>query len=347
MAVAATAFAVLAAACGGGGSKRAAAPPRPTTTSTTLAPTTTTTVPRVAPLTGLPQLNGVLMNRVALAIKIDNVDQARPQAGINQADIVFEEMVEGGLTRLIAVFQSGDASLVGPVRSTRTTDIDIVWALNDPLYGYSGGNAGFVALLRSARLVDVGYDRQPGRYFRGPGFSPHNLYTRTAALFTLARRGAAPPPAFFQYRIAGQGVTAAGATPASHVDLHFPLALATWDWSPVTQRWLRTQNGTRDVDQSGRQVAVANVVIQYLPYATDGYATGEGIYPPPPIPRVVSVGQGSAIILTGGMMVRAHWSKPTPWAVTQYADAAGHPILLTPGQTWVELAPLGALTAIR
>ncbi len=131
-----------------------------------------------------------------LVVKIDNVDPARPQAGLDAADIVFEEMVESRLTRLIAVFQSADAPRVGPVRSTRTTDIDIVSALNHPLYGYSGGNAGFVAQLRGSPVIDVGADTQrlAPTIRSGPHLTPHNLYTSTAALSSWRRPRARTPP---------------------------------------------------------------------------------------------------------------------------------------------------------
>jgi hypothetical protein len=177
-------------ACGGG--KKAASPPPSTTASTKTVATaaTTTTVPPpppVAPLTGVLEPDAGKRNRVAIVVKIDNVDPARPQSGLDAADVVFEEMVEGKVTRLIAVFQSTDAPRIGPVRSTRTTDIDVVAALNHPLYSYSGGNANYVAQLRASPVVDVGADTFAAPYIRsGPHPQPHNLYTSTAGLLALA-----------------------------------------------------------------------------------------------------------------------------------------------------------------
>src|SRR5207237_6439864 len=117
--------------------------------------------------------------------KIDNEAPARPQAGLNQADVVFEEQVEGGDTRLAAVFQSADADPVGPVRSTRSTDIAIIAELNRPLYAFSGGNQVFLAQIRAAPIIDVGADVQPGPYLRTGGHpAPHNLFNRTAILLS-------------------------------------------------------------------------------------------------------------------------------------------------------------------
>jgi hypothetical protein len=337
----AAAVALLAVGCSG--AKKAAQ--ASTATSSTASTTTSTTVPPpppIAPLTGLPQPNAADLSRVAIVVKIDNVDQARPQAGLDDADLVFEELVEGQLTRLIAIFQSTDSARIGPVRSTRTTDIDIVEALNHPLYSYSGGNANYVAQLRASTVVDVGADTYASPYFySGPHIAPHDLYTSTAGLLTLAPAGSGPPPPFFVYRGTGQPVTAAGAAPATHVDLSFGQAAAAWDWDATSQTWKRSQNGTADVLQDGQQIEAANVIVQFIPYVTDGFATGEGVNPPPPIPKGETIGSGTALIFTDGMLVHASWSKASPTAVTQYTDSNGRPIQLTPGRTWVELAPMG------
>ncbi|MDQ6615217.1 MAG: DUF3048 domain-containing protein [Actinomycetota bacterium] len=334
---------------GCGGAKKAAQP-RPAATAPTSSTSTTTTAPPppVAPLTGLLEPDAAKRNRVALVVKVDNVDPARPQSGLDAADVVFEEMVESQLTRLIAVFQSTDATRIGPVRSTRTTDIDVVSALNHPLYGYSGGNTNFVAQLRASQVVDVGADARAGAYFvSGPHAQPHNLYTSTGALFGLAPAGSKPPVPMFIYRAAGQAASGAGVVPASHADLNFGMAWAIWDWDGASQTWKRGQNGSPDVLQSGPQIAASNVIIQVIPYTTDGYASGEGIYPPPPIPKGQAVGSGNAVVLTGGMRILAHWSKVAPTAVTQFTDATGQPIQLTPGRTWIELAPVGTTPNVR
>src|SRR5690606_28824069 len=99
-------------------------------------------------LTGLPGDYGDRLNRAALIVKVDNHEQARPQAGLNQADLVIEERVESNLSRLAAVFHSNDADPVGPVRSTRSTDIDIAALFGRPIYASSGGNDHVLGALR-------------------------------------------------------------------------------------------------------------------------------------------------------------------------------------------------------
>src|SRR4051812_13197810 len=151
--------AVVLAACGGGGKAAKDRAKVASITTTSLAPSTTAApTAAVSPLTGLPVADAGKAGRVALIVKIDNAPEARPQAGLVEADVVYEEMVEGGITRLAAVYQSTDAKPVGPVRSARTTDVNIASELNHPLYGYSGGNKIFLAAIARAPLPDVGVD---------------------------------------------------------------------------------------------------------------------------------------------------------------------------------------------
>ena len=118
-----------------------------------------------------------------MVVKIDNVDAARPQSGINQADVVYEEEVEGGLTRLAAVFQSQYPAVVGPVRSGRLTDEGIADDLNHPVFAYSGTNAIFLPILRSQPVTDVDDDNHPGLFYRSNlNVAPHNLYANVASL---------------------------------------------------------------------------------------------------------------------------------------------------------------------
>ncbi len=332
---------VLLAACSGGNKKTAVAPPPSTTTSSSeTAATTTTTAAPVSPLTGLAPTDLAKLDRPALVVKIDNLDPvARPQSGLTSADVCVEEQVEGGITRFACIWQSADTGLVGPIRSTRTTDIAIVSALNRPLYAFSGGSPDFLAAIRRAPIVDVGFDAQPGLYFRyGPKPAPHNLYSRVTSLFALAPKGAGPPPPQFVYRAAGQPPAGAGIARATHVDLTFPQIggpTVTWDWDGTA--WRRGQNGTADVTVDGGQIKAANVIFEFVDYPIVAYQTINGITGPVPMAQLI--GQGQALIFTGGTVIKATWSKPVATAVTQFTDAAGAPVKLTPGQTWVELAP--------
>lgn len=293
----------------------------------------------LSPLTGLPA-PAANLHRPALVVKIDNVTAALPQTGVDDADVVYEELVEGGLTRLAAVFQSTDANPLGPVRSGRTTDIGFVADLGDPVLAYAGANAVFEPLLRAAGDVDVDAIISPGSYYRmGPHVIPHNLYTSTQALYAAAHGAGGTPPQLFTFRAPGTPLAAAGATPAATVAMSFPAASVGWQWSAASGTWLRTQNGAPDVTTDGAQLQATNVIIQSVPYQTVLYATGEGLPAPEPIPGGTLVGFGPAWVMSGGSVVAATWSRPSLGAVTTYTDSAGQPIALAPGRTWIELLP--------
>jgi len=330
----------LAAACGGGGKNVASettAESTSSTTSTTVA-TTTPPPPPTAPLTGLP-IDPALVNRVALVVKIDNGEpKSRPQQGLNQADLVYEEMVEGTVTRFAAVFQSQNAvNRVIPVRSARTTDIALFTPLNYPLYAWSGANRDFKVIIRDAPMIDVGYDAASDLYHRDHDRpAPSNLYTTTEELFSLAPGDSVPPPALFQYRAATEP-TPAGAQPVSRVHVSFGggagSAPVDWGWDPASGTWLRWQRGTAHVDETGQQIAPRNVVIEFCGYHDTGYVDTSGSV----VFEADTVGEGDVWVLTNGVLVVGHWSKPSNEAVTTYTDLAGAPIKLTPGQTWVQL----------
>ena len=333
-AIAAVTLGATLAACGGGDEKEAA---KPKATTTTSAPATTTAAPAATnPLTGVP---GEAKQRPALIVKIDNAPKGRPQAGLNQADVVVEEGVEGGITRFATIFHSQDADLVGPVRSARTTDISIASPLNRPLFAWSGSNADFEKLIRKAPLVDVGVAAKPGPYFRQKGRpNPYDLFARYGQLYDGAAGG--PPPAMFTYRAAGE---AAAGDPASKAHMEWRdkvQTLVDWEWAADVGAWKRTENGTPHVDAAGQQVLAKNVVIQLVTYHDTGYRDRSNTM----VPEADLVGEGDVMVLTDGKVIKGRWKKPSAETATTYTDAAGQPIKLTPGNTWLELPKPGMAT---
>jgi hypothetical protein len=317
-----------------------------TVASTTSSSTTTTAPPAVAPLTGLPQPDAALRNRPALVVKIDNDNaKARPQAGLNQADVVVEEAVEGGVTRFAAIFQSTDSDPVGPTRSARTTDVQIIANLKRPLFAWSGANPGVAATIRSSPLVDLGFDSAPDAYYRDSGYTaPSNLFSNTSELFGLAPQGSQPPPPLFAYRGKGDKLPASARDVAA-VRVSFGGKVnytSEWRWDAAAKGWKRNQLGTPHIDTKAQQIAPANVVLQFTQYKDSGYVdvTGE------PSPEAEMTGSGKVWILSNGKLVEGEWSRPNADAVTKYTDAQGKEIGLTPGRTWLVLArPDGAEVA--
>lgn len=320
-----------------------------TSTSTSTAPSTTSPRPAPggpkAPLTGLPVPAARARHR-AVVVKIDNIAPALPQTGVDAADVVYEEMVEGGLTRLAAVFQSTWPATVGPVRSGRLTDIGIADDLGHPVLGYAGANAIFQPQLTAADLTVADDDNEPGLFWRdAQRVEPHNLFTNVARLASVGKGGA--PRALWDFRRPGSPFANAGARSVAGATVDFPAATAAWIWNAHDNVWLRSQDGARDVASDHHRLAAANVIIQWVPYVTSAYVTGEGASAQgTPIPTGELAGSGTAWFLSGGRLVKGSWRRATLSSRTVYTDAKGHPIRLSPGRTWVELPPVGTTVTV-
>jgi hypothetical protein len=313
--------------------------PATTTVPTTMA-AASTTVPAdapVMPLTGLPITEEGADARPALVAKIDNHPQARPQFGLNSADIVFEENVEN-LTRFAAVYQSSIPERVGPVRSGRTQDVDLLGSLNKPLFVWSGGNPNVTRAINDSDLVslspsvtgNVGFFREQ----RGNEKSEHTLYARPTEMYASFWPLFAPAPQQqFQYRADGE---APAGKASGKVDLAMDNVQVVWTWDAATSSYLRDQDGKAHMDAELGQVNAANVVVlevDYQPSPADARS-----------PEAQTIGTGVAYVLTGGSLVRGTWERDDrlqPFVLT--ADD-GSVIELTPGRTWVELARVGKTT---
>lgn len=331
------AMTLLAAACSGG-HKQAAPATTDATTSTTVAPTTTT-LPPTYPLTGLPAPNAAAARKTAVVVKVDNVDAARPQVGVQYADVVYEAEVEGGLTRLAAIFQSDYPTELGPVRSGRLTDEGVADDLNHPVLVFAGTNAIFMPILQAQPVTLVDDDNYPNQFVRVGDNTPHNLFSNVVSLAALSQTHSAPPP-LFDYLASGQSFGGAGAAPAASVKVTFPAATASWSWDGAEGKWLRTQDGTADTVSTGQQLSAANVVVYFVNYIDSGTASGEGV-PDTEIPEGILTGTGAAWVFTDGKVLKGTWSRPSLTSVATYTDSSGQTIDLAPGNTWVELAPVG------
>lgn len=340
------------AACGGGGDDDAedgagTSAPADSSTATTLAPTTT--LPAVvAPLTGLPYGGDpAVLARPALIVKVDNADNgsntARPQAGLNQADVVIEELVEGGVSRFAVVFHSADADPVGPIRSGRLTDLEYVGLFGQPLFAWSGGNDEVNAAIGgSSALHDVGFNVVSGAYYREGGrAAPHNLMSSTPALYEAGAGSGVAPTGLLPFDPAA-ALVAPNWRPATGVDIAFSGSVASspssFDWDPA-RGFVRTQEGTPHVDEAGVQVAVGTVVVLFVEY-TFGGSDSSGAA----VPQGDLVGSGSGVVLAGGMAADVTWSHPDLGAPMTFTLADGSPLTVPPGRSWWSLPPPGSAT---
>jgi hypothetical protein len=338
LAAATAALAIGAAACGGSshhasndnGARGVLEP-------TTKANTTTTAKPVVlAPLTGLPEPSAAAAKLPALTVKIDNTPHSRPQVGIDAADVVYEEVVECGITRLAAIFQSQLPPVVGAVRSVRRTDQALVRPLRG-IFVYSGGAAYAEQSIATAPVVRFNETTAGSAMYRDSSRSaPYNLFLRPPNLEAHATGVQGPPHALFAYEPAATAATQG--LPANHAEIGFqggsPSYAASWDWDPVSHQWLRSQFGVPDDVASGARLAATNVVIQTVAYTGK---FGGGTYCGDIGAQADLASGGDVIVLTEGRAIRGRWSHPDPSGAYEFVDAAGRPIRLAPGRTWVEL----------
>jgi hypothetical protein len=309
------ALVVVACGGGGGGEKKARK---------------ATKAPPAAPLTGLPDPNGEARGRPALEVKVDNTPPARPQAGLDVADVVYEEVVEGEITRFLAIFNSTLPETVGPVRSVRATDPNIVWPLGG-IFAYSGGAAPNVELIRQAPTNGVDETGAGDAMFRERGrTAPLNLFGRPGQLIAKGG-GPVPPPALFEYLRANEQ---SPGDPATAARLGFaPGFDPTYTYDPASRTWKRSYGLAPFMSASGQPIAPTNVVVQFT-----NYEGGIGN----PVAEGVTVGEGEAWVFRDGKVVKGRWTRPAKEQPAKYVDAAGKPIELLPGKTWVHLLPIGA-----
>lgn len=303
------------------------------TTTTSSSTTTTTTLPAIPrqPLTGVPLAEGEApIDRPALAVKIDNASPARRNhSGLAAADIVYEEIVEANITRFAAVFHSRGSDPVGPIRSGRSQDVALLTSLREPLFAWSGGNPGVTRLIAESPFVDLNAVRGGQGYFRGPGEQPHDLYSSTDRLWQQTppdHPGA--PPQQFEYLRPGdvfQGEPTAG----------FELAMRSvdveWTWDAAQRRFLRSQQGRPHVDVVNGPIGATNVVVlvaEYRPSQIDARS-----------PEAQTISQGGPLwVFSEGQVRQGRWIRLAATDPFTFVTTDGAPLLLTPGNTWVELA---------
>jgi Protein of unknown function (DUF3048) N-terminal domain/Protein of unknown function (DUF3048) C-terminal domain len=319
----------LAATSGGGkkkGPSAAAAPNIP-------ASTTTAAGGPVCPLTGLPPAGGTVPQRPALAVKVDNYPDARPQSGLAQADIVFEEPVEGGITRFAAVFQCQSPALIGPIRSARAVDLQILDQLSKPILIHVGGINPVLSILQNGNLTDFDLRTHGSVVQNVPGReAPYDTYISAAAGWGLDPGDTTPPAPLFTY-----SSTAPAGTAVTTVHIPFTATNNTlWTWSASSSHWLLSYSGEPATLASGGQIATTNIVIQtvhvtYGPWLENSEGGLEV--------QSQMVGSGPLTVLRNGVAVTGTWKRAGLNDPTTLTASDGSTIALQPGQTWVEIVP--------
>lgn len=327
----AAAAAVMLASCSGGSGSKSSTPPSPTTPGTSTS--TTAAAPQTAavnPLTGAKPSN----NKV-VAVKIDDTANGRPQVGVDKADIVYIEQVEGGLTRLLAVFNSTLPTTVEAVRSTRAGDPEVLGQYGPVVYVASGGSHNPLAVLDHSNLSSDINDRGGPGFQRDPNRpAPYNLKANLSQIAkqlkgVKARNIGLTWSATIPNSPVGNGSivrTTVGNTPVA------------FNWNSKLQRYVRIINGAVQHTASGTTIATPNVIVQFCSvtiYTKDRDVLGNPNY------YTHTVGKGNVVVFRNGKAILGTWSRPKLSSPTAFTDRQGKAIPLTPGGAWVVLVATG------
>jgi len=306
--------------------------------------------PAIWSLTGLPGPDDAQLKPI-LVVKIENNSIVRPQTGLDRADLIFEELVEGGASRFAAVFQSNIPDEVGPVRSVRHVDVSLAAPIAD-VFAFSGGakrTMKYVGLELPTTMSQV-REGAPGMN-RKPGVSaPNNLFLDTKQMFSGVAEYDTPSSGFFvpspmsgAVPVPSSSATAAPVVPApvgkavNTVEVAFStLAKPNWKWNAADKLWMRSEGSNPFNNIDGSQFGTNNLVIIEIREVDAGYKGSTGGY----VPRSVTSGSGRGWVLSNGQAVEVKWNKPSVVSQMELSDTNGNPFTMPTGRTWVELLPV-------
>ena len=281
-------------------------------------------------LTGLPGSNNEI-----IVVKIDDTHQAQPQTGIEDADVVYIEQVEGGATRIAAVYSSKYPEVVGPVRSARISDMEIFAQYGKFGFAYSGSQHKLLPVITAANLFNMSAEHfgyyEP--YFRDESrYAPVNLYLHPNILLEKAHA----KDIYFEKATKSGWVFGSAASDGRKVlgvDFSWPAVKYGADWDKVSKKWLIRQNGDPKMAKSGAQLGADNLIVQLVSFTDSEYGDKYGGV----TPHVATIGTGNALIFRNGKVFDAIWSRPTATDTTTWKDATGADIPFAAGQTWIAL----------
>ena len=287
------------------------------------------TEPTYNSLSGREGLDGPL-----LAVKIDDTVSARPQIGLENADVVYIEQVEGGLTRLAAIYSSEIPSRIGPIRSARISDIDILAQYGKVVFAYSGAQSKMLPVIAAANLNDYGAQRQsPTIYTRDEmRRSPVDMVLRADLLMEKVRNdgreiATSKSVGWTFGEIPSGGIAIKDAT------VSWPAAKYEVTWSALESRWLISNNGVANMSDSGIQHGPTTFLIQIVEIVPSEYGDKFGGV----TPFSETIGTGNGYVLRDGQYFPAIWSRVDELSGTQWRTTAGEEIPFARGQVWIAL----------
>lgn len=288
--------------------------------------------PEKCPLSDLPTKDGV-PDRPALGVKVENIEAARPQAGLNKADIVYEEPVEGGITRFMAIYQCREAKRIGPIRSARLVDADILRQFGSPVFAFAGGVPAVVSAVDEAGAVSIAFDGTSEFFEEDPNRSePHHVFSSTSVLYREA--GGGPPEPVFTFDSEKPSPVGSKLAREIHVDFS-PSADVFWNFNRKKGLWMRSHGEEPHTMEDGSQVSAINVIVQVVEVRPSEIVDAAGN----PSPEIDAIGSGKAYVFRNGRVIEGRWVREDEDDLTELVNAAGETIPLAPGPTWVELFP--------
>ena len=290
--------------------------------------------PSTCPLSGVEPAREALLERPAVAVKIENAAIAYPLSGLEDAEVVFEELVEGGITRFMAIYHCTDSDKAGPVRSARTVDPAIMTPLTKIL-AFSGANASVFETLDESEIVQIEENTSDGALERIPreGLAfEHTLYADTGALRKLGKKGHSDPPPGDTFSF---GELEGKTKNASAITINFSSATTvSYEWSG--DAWNRSQNGAAFMAESGEQIAVENVLIEEHDIVASGLTDVAGNQS---VEISDVTGEGRAVLFRDGKMLKGTWSRDSVEAAVEFTAKSGEEFKFAPGSIWVHLVP--------
>ena len=287
------------------------------------------TKPPAGPL--LSPFTGERVHRLkrVLAVKIGNTFPERPATGLARADIVYVIPVEGGLSRIMAVFSSHLPRVIGPVRSARQDDLQLLRQFGRPAFAWSGAQPQLVPVVQHSRIVSL-YALTASGFFRTVDrVAPYNLYADTRTLLKQARHASVARNIGFRF-----GPPPPSGHPRRSESVSYPAASFRFRWSAAKDRWLISMDGSPAISTAAGQLSAPTVVIQRVVVGLSRFLEQGPMMPP----DAETVGSGTATVLRNGEAFQARWSRPSANGGTTFTTASGKPMTFARGPVWIVLA---------
>ena len=268
-------------------------------------------------------------------IMIENSPDARPQAGLYEAGVVFEAIAEGGITRFLALFQEAKPEFIGPVRSVRPYYLDFLAPFDAPI-AHAGGSGQALAEVKAQGFKDLEAFQNPAYFKRVSNrYAPHNLYTGRSTLLDLQTKKGWSTSKFTGFvRKAEKKVDV---PTAKSIDFSISGFLYNphFDYDVPSNSYVRSMAGKHHVDERAKKPINPKVVVALV--MTHRYAGIYSVYG--------ATGSGAAYFFQDGTVTKGIWEKPSRKEQFRFGDANGSPLGLNPGQTWVSVVSSpGAVT---